>query len=154
MARVIVESYESGKQVIELRLGVNRLGRGPTNDFELHHPTISTNHCEIFFGGGGVVVRDKGSTNGTFVNGRRIQAAKLGAGDTLHLGHLQLVVETTDVVVAIPKIEMTLPASVALLADGSMPCPRHPRARVAYRCTHCEAVMCEACLHQLRRLRP
>jgi len=151
MARLVVESGESRRQVIELHWGVNRLGRGPANDFRLDHPAISTNHCEIILGDSGAVVRDRSSTNGTFLDGQRVQEAKLEVGQTLALGNLELLVETTEVTVAIPKIDVKLPSPPAILADGSMLCPRHPRTQAKYRCTHCHAVLCDACLHQLRR---
>jgi len=151
MASLVVQSGGSGKQVIELKLGVNRIGRGPANDFQLDHPTISAQHCEIVLRDGEVVIRDKSSTNGTFLNGQRVQEAKLEAGQTLQLGLLQLLVETTDVVIAIPKMETTLPPPPVVLEDGSVSCPHHPRIRASYRCTHCHAIMCDACLHQLRR---
>jgi len=50
-------------------------------------PTVSTNHCEILHDGAGFVLRDLGSTNGTFLNGHRMTgAARLGDGDLLRCG--------------------------------------------------------------------
>jgi len=49
--------------------------------------TVSTNHCEIHPDGPGLVVRDLGSTNGTYVNGRRIAAPQqLRDGDLVRCG--------------------------------------------------------------------
>ena len=42
------------------------------------------------------VVRDRGSTNGTFVNGKRIDQLRLGDGDVLKLGNTQLRLEVAD----------------------------------------------------------
>ena len=151
MARLVVASGKLRNEVIELNLGVNRIGRGPANHFCLDDSTISTHHCEIILGGDGIIVRDKGSTNGTFLDGQRIQEARLQAGQTLNLGNLELLVETTEVTVAIPRMDMELPPPPTTLEDGSLLCPRHPRTQVKYRCTHCHAVLCETCLHRLRR---
>jgi hypothetical protein len=76
----------------------------------------------------------------------------LSAGQTVRLGEVELLVETTDVTVAIPKIINTdIPAPPVVATDGSMICPRHPQVVVTHRCTHCKEVMCEACVHRLRR---
>src|ERR1035438_7147122 len=96
MARLVIKSTENGDRVIDLNLGVNRLGRIPKNDFPIEHPTVSSRHCEIVLANDGVMVRDCTSANGTFVNGERIQEATLSVGQTLHLGEVELVVETTE----------------------------------------------------------
>jgi hypothetical protein len=129
MARLLIKSGQQCGQVIELNLGVNRLGRSAANDFQLEDPTISANHCDIILGDEGVVVRDKGSTNGTFLDGRRTKEAGLQAGQTLRLGGVELFVETADVTVAIPRIEVRQAAPPVVLADGTMLCPRHASAR-------------------------
>jgi pSer/pThr/pTyr-binding forkhead associated (FHA) protein len=140
-----------GDRVIELNLGVNRLGRSPKNDFPIEHPTVSASHCEIVLAADAVVVRDCLSANGTFVGGRRIKEAKLSVGQTLHLGEVELLVETTDVTIAIPTFDMPRPAPPVVLSDGSLICPRHPKARATHQCTHCREVLCDACVHPLRR---
>ena len=62
MARLVVASGKLRNEVIELNLGVNRICRGPANDFQLDDSTISTQHCEVILGGDGIMVRDKDST--------------------------------------------------------------------------------------------
>lgn len=151
MARLVIKSAEFDGRVIELNLGVNRIGRSPKNDVQVEHRTVSALHCEIVLADDGVVVRDCASTNGTFVGGKRIKEAKLSAGQSLHLGDVELLVETTDVTIAIPKFDMPQPEPPVVLADGSLICPRHPNARATYKCTHCREVMCDACVHRLRR---
>jgi hypothetical protein len=151
MARLLIKSEGFGDQVIELRLGVNRVGRSPANDFQIEHPTVSASHCEILLGGDGILVRDCASTNGTFIEGHPIREAKLSTGQTLRLGEVKLLVESTDVTVAIPKFEVPRPAPPVVLSDGSLICPRHPEARVTHQCTHCLEVLCDECVHRLRR---
>ena len=153
MASLMIQSAGFDGRVIELKLGVNRLGRSSENDFQIEHPTVSATHCEIVLAGEGVLVRDCASTNGTFVGGRRIQSASLSAGESLHLGDVELVVESTEVTVAIPEFDMPRPAPPVVLPDGSLVCPRHPRARATHQCTHCREVLCDACVHRLRRHR-
>ena len=151
MARLVVKGAEFGNRVIELNLGLNRLGRSPENHFPIEHPTVSATHCELVVADDGVVARDCASTNGTFVNGRPIKEARLTGGQTLRLGDVELLVESTEVTINIPKFETPRPAPPVVLADGSLICPRHPNARATHQCTHCHEVLCEVCVHHLRR---
>jgi pSer/pThr/pTyr-binding forkhead associated (FHA) protein len=151
MATLLIKSEGFGDRVIELRLGVNRFGRGPGNDFQIQHAAVSARHCQILVGGEGLVARDCASTNGTFVEGRPIREARLSNGQTLRLGGVEFLVQSTEVTVAIPKFDMPRPAPPVVLKDGSMICPRHPEARVTHQCTHCRQVLCDECVHRLRR---
>src|SRR5438309_1968351 len=105
MARLLIKSDGFGNQVLDLRLGVNRFGRTPDNDFQIEHPTISANHCELVLSANGLTVRDCNSTNGTFISSEQVQEAELSAGQVLRLGDVEFFVETTDATVAIPKFE-------------------------------------------------
>jgi pSer/pThr/pTyr-binding forkhead associated (FHA) protein len=151
MARLVIRNAEFQNRVIELNLGVNRFGRSPRNDVQIEHPTVSELHCEIVLTADSVVVRDCGSTNGTFVADRRITESALSTGQVLHLGDVELLVETTDINIAIPHFDMPRPAPPVVLTDGSLICPRHPHARATHQCTHCREVLCDACVHRLRR---
>lgn len=151
MARLVVKDTGNGGQVIELHLGLNRLGRSPANHFQIEHPTVSATHCEVVLSEQRVVVRDCASTNGTFVDGERINEAELSVGQVLRLGDVELLVETTDVTIAIPVFDMPRPAPPVVLPDGSLICPRHPKARATHQCTNCREVLCDACVHWLRR---
>jgi len=151
MARLVIKSAGFGDRVIELNLGVNQIGRSPDCDVQIEHPTVSELHCEIVLAHEEVVVRDCASTNGTFVAGERIQEARLSAGQILHLGEVELLVETTDVTIQIPEFEMPRPAPPVVMSDGSLLCPRHPNARATHQCTHCREVLCDACVHRMRR---
>ena len=151
MARLVIKSAGFEGRVIELNLRVNRVGRSLTNEIQIEHPTVSALHCEIMLAEDGVIVRDCASTNGTYVNGQRIKEASLSAGQSLHVGDVELLVETTEVTIAIPSIEVSRPAPPVVLSDGSLICPRHPNAHATHQCTHCREVLCDACVHQLRR---
>jgi hypothetical protein len=152
MARLLIKTAGIENQLIELRLGANRIGRSPDADFTIAQPTVSGLHCELILREEGVTLRDLESTNGTFLNGKRVREAKLFPGQIVRLGDVELLVESIDVKVVIPRfINTELPAPPIVLADGSMVCPRHSHARVTHRCMHCLEVMCEACVHRLQR---
>jgi hypothetical protein len=151
MAKLVIKSEARGDQVIYLNLGVNRLGRDLSNDFSIEHPSISARHCEIHLSSQGVTLRDCGSTNGTFLNGHPVHEARLDAGHVIRLGDVELLVESVDATVAIPQVEVPRPAPPIILSDGGLVCPRHAGARVTHQCTHCKELLCDACVHRLRR---
>lgn len=76
-----------GLHGFELRTGATLVvGRAPTSDIPVIDPTISRRHAEVDCSDTGVVVRDLGSSNGTFVNGTRIESAAVNAGDVVTFG--------------------------------------------------------------------
>src|SRR5436853_7453268 len=117
MARLIIKSEGFRSQVMELRLGVNRLGRAPHNDFQIEHKTISASHCELWLAAGEIIVRDCSSTNGTFFQGESVKEIRLSAGQSFCVGDIEILVETTDVTVAIPKFDVPRPAPPIVLPD-------------------------------------
>lgn len=151
MAKLMIKSPGFHNQVINLNLGVNRFGRSPGNDFVIEHATVSSKHCEIALSDGEVIVRDCGSTNGTYINDQPVMEATLAEGQVLRLGDVDFVVESTDVTIAIPKFEVARPAPPVVLTDGSLVCPRHKHAHATHQCTHCREVLCDECVHRLRR---
>ncbi len=68
--KLCVEGKDS--QTYEIAQGEVRIGRSPEVDIVLSSPAISRDQCVVRFRDGQYVVTDLQSTNGTFVNGRRI----------------------------------------------------------------------------------
>jgi len=151
MARLLIKTEGLENRTLELRLGVNRVGRDPDCEFCIDHPTVSSLHCEIALSNDGVYIRDCDSTNGTFVNGEPVLEVWLDPGQEIRLGDVELFVESTGVNITIPKFERPRPKSPVVLANDAMLCPRHPQAQAAYKCTHCGEIMCNACIHIMRR---
>jgi adenylate cyclase len=74
-------------QTYELKSGVTAVvGRAPTSDIPVFDPTISRRHAELVADDRGVQVRDLGSSNGTFLNGSRIENGTVTVGDTVTFG--------------------------------------------------------------------
>jgi ABC-type multidrug transport system ATPase subunit/pSer/pThr/pTyr-binding forkhead associated (FHA) protein len=76
---------------IELNQPVIKLGRNPSNTIHLEHPTVSAFHAEIHKSNGNFELIDLESSNGTFVNGARIQRKVLQRRDRISLGAMQFV---------------------------------------------------------------
>jgi predicted component of type VI protein secretion system len=150
MARLLIKTAGLENRTLELRLGVNHVGRDPDCDFPISHPTVSVRHCEVEVSAKGVTIRDCGSTNGTFINGDPVREAQLMPGQEVRLGDVELFVESTDVNVAIPQFERDRPKPPVVLADGKLACRRHPEEHATYQCTHCHEVMCNHCIHIMR----
>ncbi len=64
-----------------------RLGRDPQGDLVLQDSRVSWRHATVRWSGQGWVVEDHGSTNGTYVQGQRIQQMALVPGTVVHLGN-------------------------------------------------------------------
>jgi pSer/pThr/pTyr-binding forkhead associated (FHA) protein len=72
---------------------VKTVGRAPRADFVVDGALVSRLHCRLTAGADKLEVLDLKSTNGTYVNGRRIEKAHLGDGDRLRVGRVELRVE-------------------------------------------------------------
>ncbi|HET6316249.1 MAG TPA: M48 family metalloprotease [Chloroflexota bacterium] len=66
------------------------VGRSSTADLRLHDRAASRRHFELRWIDGGYVLTDLGSSNGTFVNGQRVQSATLHDGDVIRVGTTEL----------------------------------------------------------------
>src|SRR5687768_12441566 len=86
---VVVAGPDRGESlVIEDKLLT--VGSGTGSDVRLSDPTISRRHLSATRTEGGVVVRDLGSTNGSFVRGARFQELIVGFGSEIQIGHTTL----------------------------------------------------------------
>jgi hypothetical protein len=78
-------------QVFDLSaVSATSLGRSKANDLVLDDVSVSSQHCRIRPDEGGFTLLDLKSTNGTFVNERRVTTHKLAEGDVIRLGEMQL----------------------------------------------------------------
>jgi len=104
----IVDSALAGFQV--LRGAKVRIGRGQACELRLEHVSVSREHAELYRQGPVYALRDFESTNGTFLNGSRIEHAAIAAGDVLRFGDCVGVVVSVD--------ESAGPLEFASLAPG------------------------------------
>jgi hypothetical protein len=69
------------------------VGRDSACDLALFDGRVSRRHLEIAQDGADLRLRDLGSSNGTELNGRRVESAPLGLGDVIAIGDCELGVE-------------------------------------------------------------
>lgn len=103
-------------QVFRLKTGKIKLGRGPNCQIQWTTQGISKEHLEINVLGDRVSVTDLRSSNGTFLNGVRVQSSYVKLGDKLLIGHT-----LCDVVVVSEKSSRS--ANVSANPSGNLPAP-------------------------------
>ncbi|MBI3853751.1 MAG: FHA domain-containing protein [Verrucomicrobia bacterium] len=94
MAKLVVLSEGFAGRSYELKVDKTTIGRVDDNTFPITEPSISSHHCEVLLRGNEVVVKDLGSTNGTFINGQKITEGVLKPGQILRLGQIEVRLES------------------------------------------------------------
>jgi hypothetical protein len=92
MANYVLEILDGDRagDVLSLSDRPIRIGRKPGNDLVLHDEKTSGVHAEVVSEGGRYVLRDLGSTNGTFLDGKRVTEIVLSVGDVVTVGRLRV----------------------------------------------------------------
>jgi pSer/pThr/pTyr-binding forkhead associated (FHA) protein len=169
MPRLIVNPQTAQAWEIPLNEGVNRLGRGASNDVAIEHESVSSAHCEIVVAAGRVTLRDLGSTSGTFLDGELVEQAVLRPGQIFHLGEVRLLyvadveaVAETDPVhsanappisggtasgAGSPAISSDGGASMTAEVQPPAACKYHPKAHARWWCPHCRLHYCDLCVN-------
>lgn len=105
--RLVIRLGSQPEQTLPLTKEITNLGREAINEIVINDPEVSRRHARISMRQGGYVVEDLGSTNGTFLNGRRVTApTPLYQGDTLELGpstSITFVVSESDATAPTPE---------------------------------------------------
>ncbi len=81
----VIRGNDQGTRIELVERNV-RLGRDSANDVQLHDTEVSRVHALVRCEGQECVIEDLESSNGTFVNGRRIRQQQLASGDQIQLG--------------------------------------------------------------------
>src|ERR1700678_3685384 len=91
--RLLVSGPDQGgeQRTYDLVTPVTLLGRGTDCDLRLVDPGVSRHHAELRVENDQVVLVDRGSTNGTFVNGQPVRRVALSDGTHISLGRTTLV---------------------------------------------------------------
>jgi pSer/pThr/pTyr-binding forkhead associated (FHA) protein len=94
----LLKTAEGAEPALTFRLlpgNIKTVGRSAGANFIVDASLVSRVHCRLTAGAGEIEVVDLGSTNGTFVNGTRIEkSALVTAGDRIGVGRVELQVTT------------------------------------------------------------
>lgn len=81
----VIQGRDQGTR-FQLEEPVHSIGRTQSNSVRLHDTEVSRAHAEIVRQGDVFVLRDLGSSNGSFVNGQSVEERELASGDQLQFG--------------------------------------------------------------------
>lgn len=106
----------SATTTLRLAEGMTSLGRHDDCIIRIKSSQVSRRHCEIHEADGNLTVRDLGSSNGTFVNGKRVLGQQaLKVGDELTVGSVTLRVATLGQPVAAAHPQAAKPGDTAVV---------------------------------------
>lgn len=91
MYKLVIKRNQNRVAELVFEQGTVSIGRNSDNDVHLDDPTVSGLHAKIISFFRPTYVQDQRSTNGTFVNGKRVQEHTLSAGDVITIGTHKIV---------------------------------------------------------------
>jgi adenylate cyclase len=114
----------TGDTTIDVKPGVTLVvGRAVNSDVPIYDPTISRQHAQVSANNGGVLIKDLGSSNGTFLNGSKITEATAQPNDVVMFGKVSFYVR--DVAQKEDR-----PAQAPAGAGGAFQAPKPPQATI------------------------
>lgn len=99
------------QKIVAKNPGVFTIGRTGGNDFCFDNPYASSSHSKLSFDGRNWSVLDLESTNGTYVNGYRVQACNLNAGDMIYIMGLKIIIGYNFLAVNNPENALRISSS-------------------------------------------
>ena len=94
--RITVAQGPAAGQRIETEKDLIRIGSAPDNDLVIADPAVSRHHLEVHKQDGEYVIKDAGSTNGTFVGELRVKEATIRRRGEIQVGDSTLLFEPAD----------------------------------------------------------
>jgi pSer/pThr/pTyr-binding forkhead associated (FHA) protein len=123
-ASLILVTADKPPREVPLKKSTLIVGRQDTCHIRIPSDSVSRQHCELRVEDDAVTVRDLGSSNGTFVNKRRVNQTELAAGDVLSIGSFTFVVKIGDAPPSVDPVKVLAAASPVL--DPTKSAPDHP----------------------------
>ena len=128
MAKLVIQNQGMTGRSCELHTDRTTIGRVEDNTFQIADPSVSSHHCEVQLRGSDIVIRDLNSTNGSFIEGNKIEESILKPGQILRLGQVELKLEVEGATSPAPPAPGSSAAPIAGPAkkqvDATMLIPR------------------------------
>lgn len=115
----LVLKLNGGINEFVLKQGDTTIGRHPDNDIVIENMAVSAQHASIFTAGEDAFIQDLKSTNGTFINKKRIVRHHLAHGDQILIGKQLLLFRSQPAVAAPGTTEAPAPF-VRELSSGAL----------------------------------
>jgi pSer/pThr/pTyr-binding forkhead associated (FHA) protein len=91
MGKLVIKLNGKALDQVELKQGDVKIGRKSGCDVVLDHPTVSGEHASVSTAGNDSFIQDLNSTNGTFIENKRVTRQQLRDGDVVMVGQYALV---------------------------------------------------------------
>jgi pSer/pThr/pTyr-binding forkhead associated (FHA) protein len=121
MPQIRVYISEDNQAVHELTEETVTVGRVADNTIHIEDGSVSSHHAELVLENGEYHLNDKGSTNGTFVNGAQITNAILKDGDQVRFGSIDCVFAADVQSTASEPLPQSEKAAASLGSDSARP---------------------------------
>lgn len=118
MAKLVIQNQGMTGRACELHTDRTTIGRVEDNTFHIADPSVSSHHCEVHLRGSDIVIRDLNSTNGSFIEGNKIEESVLKPGQILRLGQVEL------------KLEVEGAAALTTASGSALPAPAPAKKQV------------------------
>ncbi len=121
MPQIRVYLSEDNQALHELGEDTVTVGRLADNTIPIEDGSVSSHHAEIVFENGEYHLNDKGSTNGTFVNGEQITNAILKDGDQVRFGSIETIFAADVRAKSLEPLPKSERAAASLGSDSARP---------------------------------
>jgi len=108
MGKMIIKYNDVVIDQIALQQGDMHIGRQPGSDILLDNLAVSGAHASIFTVGDDSFIQDQNSTNGTFINNKRVNKHHLRNGDMITIGNHTLIYVNESAVNPVPDLARTV----------------------------------------------
>lgn len=115
-AKLVVAKGKTAVKEIPLDGISTIIGRRNDCSLRIPSPLVSRQHCELTQAGNRLIVKDLGSSNGTFVNGAKIKQKELKSGDTLGVGPITFIVQLGGSLIS--PSDTARPRAAVAVSDG------------------------------------
>ena len=111
--RLVVFKVNGQRKDFPIKEGIAVIGRGEECELRVPIGTVSRKHCELTVATPQINIKDLGSSNGTYVNNRRITQTDLKAGDRIAVGPVVFTLQIDGVPEEIQKVETNVPVEAS-----------------------------------------
>jgi hypothetical protein len=118
MAKLVILNQGMTGRTFDLNVERTTVGRVEDNTFQIADASVSSHHAEIILRGSDVVIKDIGSTNGTFIGGEKITETVLKPGQILKFGQVELRIDDGSPIIASTTPTAPAPAPAPVPASG------------------------------------
>ena len=119
---LVLFKKNGSRKIFPLPSSVTVIGRRHDCDLWVPLASVSKRHCQLNCSDGVLIIRDLGSRNGTFLNGKAVDEAAIKAGDSIKVGPLVFVFQIDgqpETIVQAGSVTRSLPRQDAVTKDAA-----------------------------------